>query len=252
MALRHNKNVHTTLQREKLITMSNTGKIVTGAALLIFGSVWALEITNVINISFKGWWTIFIIIPCLISVLSSKHKAMPLVGLGTGVLLLLSTRGIIDWNDFWKYIICMTAIIWGIMLLFYRKSLPGSSSPDKKTFKEVKEINQDGRIIRQINTSFGKQLYDFSGQRFEGATVETSFGFVGLDLRNADILDGAIIDIKCSFGGMEIRVDKNIIVKHAIETSFAGLEYNDLPHPAENAKTVYIKGECAFGGIEIK
>lgn len=232
--------------------MSNTGKIITGAALLVFGSVWALEITHVINISFEGWWTIFIIIPCLIGVFSSKHKTAPLIGLGTGVLLLLSTRGVIAWNDFWKYIICLTAIIWGIMLLFNRKSLPGISSPDKKTVKEVKQINQDGRMIRQISTTFGKQLYEFSGQRFEGATVETSFGFVGLDLRNADILDGAIVDIDCNFGGMEIRVDKNIQVKHAVETSFAGLEYNELPHPIENAKTIYIKGKCSFGGIEIK
>ena len=233
--------------------MSNTSKIITGSALLLFGIGWALEITNVTNnISFKGWWTMFIIIPCLINVFSSKHKSFPLIGLGIGVLLLLSTRGIIGWNDFWKYIICLTAIVWGFMILFNRKNLPGHSSPDKKTAHEAKHINQDGRMIRQINTTFGKQMFDFSGQRFEGATVQTSFGFVGIDLRNADILDGSVIDVDCNFGGMEIRVDDNILVKQAVEASFAGVECEMMPNPKENAKTVYIKGKCVFGGIEIK
>lgn len=232
--------------------MNNTGKILTGAALLLFGIGWILEITNVINITYNGWWTMFIIIPCFIGLFTSKNKGMSLIGVGIGVLLLLATRGIIGWNDFWKYIICLVAIIWGFMLIFFRKSIPGNLSPDRTTVNELKQINQDGRMIRQINTTFGKQLFEFSGQRFEGASVQTSFGFVGLDLRGADILDGAVIDINCSFGGMEIRVGEGVIVKQAVEATFAGIDCQELPQAPENAKTVYIKGKCVFGGIEIK
>ena len=72
--------------------MNKTGKIVSGIALLLFGIGWTLELTNVIEFSYEGWWTLFIIIPCLIGLFTQKDKSAPLIGIGTGVLLLLSTR----------------------------------------------------------------------------------------------------------------------------------------------------------------
>lgn len=232
--------------------MGNTSKIIGGIILLLLGIGLMLEFSNVINIDFEGWWTAFIIIPCLISLFNSKNRTMPLIGIGIGIVLLLATRDVISWNDLWKYIVCIVLIVWGIMLIFSHKCSMGCSDPDKKNVDELKLIEQEGRSIRQINNSFGKQSYEFAGQRFEGAKVQCSFGYVGLDLRNADILDGAVIDIECSFGGMEIRVGDDVLVKNAMETSFAGVECSEHLRFRDNAKTVYIKGHCAFGGIEIK
>ena len=232
--------------------MNNNSKIIGGIILLLLGIGLLLEVTHVIDFNFEGWWTAFIIIPCMISFFNSKNKTMSLIGVGTGVLLLLATRGIILWNDFWRYLICIVFIIWGIMLIFSRRISMCCSSANKKNVDEMKQIEQDGRTIRQINASFGKQGYEFAGHRFEGAKVQTSFGFVGIDLRNADILDGAVIDIDCSFGGMEIRVSDDILVKQSIEASFAGVDYKEHQHISETAKTIYVKGHCSFGGIEIK
>lgn len=232
--------------------MDKTGKIIGGMALLLLGIGLLLEVTHVIDFNFEGWWTAFIIIPCLISFFSTNNKTISLIGVCAGVLLLLATRGIIDWNDWWRYMICAVFIIWGIMLIFSSDSKFGHVKADKKNVDELKQVDQDGRKIRQIDFSFGKQSFEFAGQRFEGARVKCSFGYVGLDLRNADILDNAVIDVDCSFGGMEIRVGDDVIVKNAIEASFAGVEYNEHLHHPEGAKTIYIKGHCSFGGIEIK
>lgn len=229
--------------------MNRISRIITGIALLVLGIGWVLELTGVINIDLYGWWTLFIIIPCFISIFSSKHKSAPLTGLGIGILLLLATRDVILWNDLWKYIICLVAVIWGITLIFFHKS---SCYSNQHTVDELKQINQDGRSIRQIKVNFGKQLYEFSGQRFEGANVETNFGFAALDLRNADLLDGSIINIECSFGGMEIRVDRDVCVKTAVEASFGNVESQCNTNPTDGIKTIYIKGSCNFGGIEIK
>lgn len=232
--------------------MNRTSRIISGIAFLAFGIGWTLELTNVIDIRLDGWWTIFIIIPCFAALFSSNHKSMPLIGLGIGVLLLLATRDIILWNDFWKYVICLVAVIWGLTLIFTRKSSFDSKQPDRKTVDELKQIDQDGRQIRQINVSFGKQIFEFASQHFEGAEVKTSFGFTALDLRNADILDGAVITVDCSFGGMEIRVSRDICVKSAVETAFAGVECQCDTLPDDATKTLYVKGRCSFGGIEIK
>lgn len=232
--------------------MKDTGKIIGGVVLLLLGIGLMLEVTRVIDFNFEGWWTAFIIVPCLISFFNSKNKTWSLIGVATGVLLLLATRGVIQWDEWWKYLICMVFIICGIMLIFSRDHTVGCSAANKKNVDDLKQVDQDGRKIRHINNSFGKQSFEFAGQRFEGAKVQCSFGYVGIDLRNADILDSAVIEIDCSFGGMEIRVGDDVIVKNAITTSFAGVEHNEHLHYPENAKTIYIKGDCSFGGIEIK
>lgn len=230
--------------------MDNNSKIIGGVALLLLGVGLLLEVTHVIDFSFEGWWTAFIIIPCMINFFSSKNKTASLIGVGTGVLLLLATRGIIPWHEFWKYLVCVVFIVWGLMLIFGRRLSSACSSTN--SIEELKQVDQDGRKIRHINASFGKQTYDFAGQRFEGARVQTSFGFVGIDLRGADILDGSVIDVDCSFGGMEIRVGDDVMVKQTVEASFAGVDYKAHQFLSENAKTIYVKGRCSFGGIEIK
>lgn len=106
--------------------------------------------------------------------------------------------------------------------------------------------------MHKIDVTFSKQDYSYSGQRFEGAEVHTSFGYTCLDLRNADIMDGAVITLDCNFGGIEIRVDKDICIKNDIDTAFAGVDCNCNTQQVGDVKTLYIKGKCSFGGIEIK
>ena len=230
----------------------NKGKIIGGVLLLLLGVGLMLEVTHVIDFNYDGWWTVFIIVPCLVSLFTSKNKAMPIIGISVGVLLLMASQGVISWNDLWKYIVCIVLIVWGVALIFGRSCTKCCSSLDKQNVDGLKQISQDGRSIRQISASFGKHSYEFAGQRFEGAKVQASFGFVGIDLRDADILDGAVIDVDCSFGGMEIRVSDDVLVKHAVEASFAGVECREHLHIPEDAKTLYVKGHCSFGGIEIK
>lgn len=225
--------------------MKQTSKIIGGIALLAFGIVWALELMNVIHISLEGWWTLFIIVPCFINIFNDKHKAGAIIGCGIGILLLLAARNIIPWNDIWKYMICLVAVVWGITLLFFSKRKHCGHCHTS----EAEPIVMDGSKMHKIEVSFSKQNYSYSGQRFEGAEVHTSFGFTGLDLRNADIMDGAVILLECSFGGIEIRVDKDVCVKNEIDTAFAGVECDPQ---VNGTKTLYVKGHCSFGGIEIK
>ena len=229
--------------------MKSTSKIIGGIALLAFGIVWALELLNVIHISLEGWWTLFIIVPCFINIFNDKHKAGSIIGFGIGIMLLLAARNIIPWDDIWKYMVCLAAVVWGIILLFFNKK---SSCDNCHTGNSPKVIIQDGSKMHKIDVSFSKQEYSYDGQPFEGADVKTSFGFVSLDLRNADIRDGAVIKVEYNFGGIEIRVDKGICVNNDIDTAFAGVDCKQCNIQADNAKTLYIIGDCNFGGIEIK
>ncbi|MBP5677795.1 MAG: hypothetical protein J6W88_04790 [Bacteroidales bacterium] len=232
--------------------MKNTTKVICGIVLLALGIGGALGLMGVIEIDFQGWWTLFVIVPSFVSLFSNKNKAGAVFGLGTGVLLLLATRDVILWSDLWKYIICLLAVIWGFSLIFCRRNGCRVVKADGHAVEEMKLINQDGRQIHKINVSFGRQQYGFSGQRFEGADVQTSFGFTALDLRNADLLDGAVVKVECSFGGMEIRVDRDVCVKSAVDSSFGNVENKCDVQSAAGVKTLYVNGNCSFGGIEIK
>ena len=228
--------------------MNRTSKIIGGIALLAFGIVWALELLNLINISLDGWWTIFIIVPCFVNIFNDRHKTGAIIGFGIGILLLLAARDIIPWNDIWKYMICLAAVVFGLTLLFFNKK----SFCHCHTADTSKIVIQDGSKMHKIDVTFGKQEYSYDGQSFDGADVRTSFGFVSLDLRHADIVDGAVITVDCSFGGIEIRVDKGICVKNDIDATFAGVDCESCTQRTDGAKTLYLKGHCNFGGIEIK
>ena len=231
---------------------NRTGRIIGGIAFLAFGIGWALELAGIIDINFQGWWTAFIIIPCFAALFTDKQKGGPLVGLGIGILLLLATRGNILWVDIWKYIVCLVAVVWGLTMIIGHGNCRSSKASACNAVDNLKQVDEAGRQVRRINVSFGKQVYDFGGRRFDGADVQTSFGFTALDLRNADILDGAVITVNCSFGGMEIRVGNDVCVRTDVESSFAGVESQCESQPVDGRKMLYVKGHCSFGGIEIK
>ncbi len=229
--------------------MKRTSKIIGGIALVAFGIVWALELLNVISISLEGWWALFVIIPCFINIFNDRHKAGAIIGCGIGILLLLAARGIIPWNDIWKYMLCLVAIVWGVALLFFnnRKHF------DQRITKEQNvPVVADGGKLHNIDVTFGKQNYSYDGQSFDGTDVHVSFGFVSLDLRDADIRNGAVINVDCSFGGIEIRLPKGVCINNGIDTTFAGVDCDCCTQPTDGAKTLYLKGHCNFGGIEIK
>lgn len=230
--------------------MKRTGKIIGGIALLAFGIVWALELLDVISISLEGWWALFVIIPCFINIFNDRHKAGAIIGCGIGILLLLAARGIIPWNDIWKYMLCLAAVIWGVVLIFFNNRKNSGNSHYNEQAAPV--VLLDGSKQHKIDVTFGKQDYSFDGQTFEGADVHVSFGFVGLDLRDADIRDGAVINVDCSFGGIQIRLPKGVCVNNGIDTTFSGVDCDCCTQPTDGAKALYLKGHSNFGGVEIK
>lgn len=232
--------------------MKRTSRILCGVLILVLGIGWGLELAGLFTINFTGWWTLFIIIPSIFSLFSHKHKGGALFGIGAGILLLLATRGIILWPDLWKYILCLLAVIWGLSLIFFRNCCCDCKQADCHIVDQMEKTDQNGRQIHKINVSFCKQLYEFNGQHFEGADIQTSFGFTALDLRGADLLDGTVINLECSFGGMEICTDRNVCVITNVKSAFAGIENHCSTQSIDGLKKLYINGNCSFGGIEIK
>ena len=86
---------------------------------------------------------------------------------------------------------------------------------------------------------------------YTGGTISSVFGGVDLDLRQSDIQDGAVIELFVLFGGVDIIVPNDVAIKNEVTAILGGVDDKTIPG-AKAKKTLYIRGECFFGGIELK
>lgn len=191
-----------------------------------------------ITLFVKGWWTLFIIVPCLISIFQSGFQFGNIFGIAAGVTLFLSANNIITDKAIWPLFI----IAAGVMILFpsiFSKRLPaamGHLPLGKKTYNAV----FSGANVRA------------DGETFEGATINTTFGGIDLDLRNAVIEKDVMIQATCIFGGGDIFLPGNVRVQVGGTHILGGVDNKFRNSTEENAPLVYIDATCIFGGIDIK
>ena len=118
--------------------MKKIGNIIWGIVLIVIGTIIALnalEITD-INIFFKGWWTLFIIIPSLIGLIKNSDKVWSLIFLIIGIILLLAAQGILSYTIIYKLVFPLILVIIGINLI-YKEVFT------KKINENIKKINAE-------------------------------------------------------------------------------------------------------------
>lgn len=226
--------------------MSNFSKVLWGIVFIALGIVIglnALDITD-INFFFRGWWTLIIIIPCLIGLFDSKNESQTgnIIGVTIGVALLLATRGIINFSLVWKMIIPTIFVAIGLSIIF-------NETIKSKISNKVKEATKDG--LENITATFAEQKVNKDGEEFKGANLDAVFGGVNLDLRKANIDNEAAIKASAIFGGIEIFVPESVNVKVKGTPIFGGVSNKSI-YNKENTKTLYIDAFCMFGGVDIK
>ncbi len=99
--------------------MKKASNWVWGCVLVALGIILginALEIAH-IDIFFPGWWTLFIIVPCAISLFTEKRKSGAIAGLVIGICLLLSCLGVLPFGLFWKLLLPVLLIFLGCVVI---------------------------------------------------------------------------------------------------------------------------------------
>lgn len=227
--------------------MKRTNQILWGVVLVLAGLVLAcnaLGLTD-INLFFDGWWTLFIIIPCGIGLLSGKEITGNLIGLGIGVALLLACRDILDFDLLWKLLVPAIIVIFGIKLIF-------GSLLDRRNDEKIKQLQSENCVLRSGTAVFSGEKLNFSGETFEGADLNAVFGGVDCDLRNAIITHDCVISASAIFGGVDIFVPANVNVKVSSNSIFGGTSNKAAGRNLPDAPTLYVRSTCLFGGVDIK
>ena len=227
--------------------MKKFNGIIWGLVLITIGVIIAGNSLHIfdINLFFHGWWTLFIIIPCSVGLLTDKDKGGSLIGLLVGVLLLLACQDVIDFDMFWKILFPAIIIICGLSLIF--RSIFG-----RKLSDDIEELNKKISKDGTVTAVFSSQDINLTDQEFKGTNLTAIFGGVDLDLRNAKIKGDVVINASAIFGGIEIIVpdDVNVILKS--NSVFGGAENSKKDKKESKKNTVYVNATCVFGGLEIK
>lgn len=233
--------------------MKRVNRWLWGLVLIAIGVVWALSALEIIdvNIFFRGWWTLFIIVPCTIGLITEDgERTGNAIGLLIGVCLLLGCQGLMRFDMMWKLIVPAVLIIVGLSFLFKDTIKSAAMKQAKKLQKE----NPDG--TKQYTATFGEQKLNFEGEEFKGCKVQAIFGGVKLDLRDAKIEHDVVVGAESIFGGVTILIPEDVNVKVISTSVFGGVSNKHMSRKTKdeeaNKVTVFVDAMCLFGGVDIK
>ena len=198
--------------------MNNIKNILWGIILVIIGVIIGLNTIGItdIDIFFDGWWTLVIIVPCFIGLFTNKDKTGNIIGLLVGVILLLGMQNIIDFNLIWKLLLPSIIVIIGLSLIF-------KNTFNSKINNEIKKLNNKNTKDNEYCATFSGQRIDFPNEEFKGATLNSVFGSITCDLREAKIKEDVVINASSVFGGIDIIVPDDVNIKIKSNSIFGGV-----------------------------
>ena len=91
-----------------------------GIVLIVVGILFLGRNMNWWNFSifFEGWWTLFLIVPSIISLVRKESMGTSFLILVLGVLMLLASQNVIDWSTIWKVFLPIIIMVVGLSIIF--------------------------------------------------------------------------------------------------------------------------------------
>lgn len=262
--------------------MKKANGLIVGLLFIVVGFLYACSALDIFDftIFFPGWWTLFIIVPCIYALTrKNEDKTGPVIGLIIGICFLINAQDFDFHINFWPMAVAVLCIVIGVKLMF----------PDKKKkqkqveFTEYTYTSTTGEQEADVNGTTADNTYTnrnssayttggnggyinataiFGGKDirvenecFTGADISVIMGAVDLNLRNAIISEDVYVNISSIMGGVDIYVPANVrVVTDGCSTIMGGIDVNTPYvnfHGADTPRLI-ITGSCIMGGIDIK
>lgn len=214
---------------------SSRKRAIIGILLVVVGTLFLLDNLG-FNIDLPWYlfrWPVVFIIIGLINLLSGNPRPA-LIFFAIGTAFYLHVFHIVRIGEIWPVIL----IIIGLSFIFRQRSSKRANETDLDTFDEL--------------AIFGGTEKKFTSQNLKGGKISCLFGGSEIDLRESKPEDGAVIEIFCMFGGVELSVPQDWKVNLDATAIFGGFSDERKSANSDAPATVHIKGFVMFGGGEIK
>ena len=218
--------------------MKKLESIVWGLIFIVLGLIVGLNTLGIasINIFFDGWWTLFLIIPGIMGLFKDKDKTGNVILLVVGILLLLGSQDIINFETIMKLVFPAILVIIGLSCLIKGLAVKEIKSSDKDTLKCDAVFTGQKVVVENP---------------ILGADVNAIFGGLELDLRNSNLKKDIVITATSIFGGIDIILPDDVNLKLNTTCILGGID--DKSKKNKDAKvTIYLNATCVFGGLDIK
>ena len=233
--------------------MKRVKPIIWGLAIIALGVIFggnAIGLFNV-NVFFDGWWSLFIIVPSAISLITDREKLSSLVALACGVILLLAAQDVFSYDIAWKAMVAIFLIAIGLSIII-KGAHVFTNKNDKEVEAKMKSAKGSKNDEDLIAIFSGSDRVYSNKEEFTGASLTAVFGGVELDLRKATVKKDACIKAFCVFGGIDIKVPEDVDVKVKSGFVFGGISDDRKDTTKKGKNTIYIDAAGGFGGISIE
>lgn len=125
--------------------MKQTKSIIWGIAILALGIFFGGKALGLFDFElfFNGWWTLFIIVPSLVSLCTERFKFGSLFMLALGVILLLASQDVFSWDAAWKVILAAFFVTIGLSIIFKNLFIKDVKAVKDRFTVEVKNHGVD-------------------------------------------------------------------------------------------------------------
>ena len=195
------------------------------------------------DLFFDGWWTLFLIVPCLFSILAKGFEAGNLLGLAIGVMLLLSAQGFVRMQTIIRLSIPLILVCIGLGLVIrprYNRNLP----------KLTGQGNMEG--APDICAIFGTENRRITNAITGGANLTAVFGTLTIDLRDAQLTTDIMVQTTAVFGSVNLLLPEGTPVRADGFSLFGSLHNHMSDQGEEGRPAVFVSGVNVFGGTEVK
>lgn len=218
--------------------MKKISTVIVGIVFIVVGIIVGLNSFGItdINIFFDGWWTLFIIIPAINGLVTDEEKTGSIIWLIIGITLLLGCQDLISFDILWKLTLPVILVFIGLSIMFNNNG------------KKISKNTDDNEYC----ACFSGQTIKFDGKDFKGAEVNAIFGGITIDLTNAKVKDGAVIDATAVFGGVTILIPEDLKVEIKSTSVFGGVSDKTKNKEKKDKVTLHVNGCSIFGGVDIK
>ena len=270
--------------------MKKANGLIVGVLFIVVGLLYACSALDIFHFSifFPGWWTLFIIVPCIYALVQkNEDKTGPVIGLIIGLCFFINAQDFDIHIDFFPMTLAVLCIIIGWKLIAPQKKKEHKQTEYHFTYNgsdmrstangytagtTTANNNNAGSYFNSsysagnntytggngyINASalFGGKDIRVDNECFTGADITVIMGTIELNLKNAIISEDVYINVTAIMGGVDIYVPANVrVVTDGCAVIMGGVDVNVSYanfHSADSPRVI-ITGTCVMGGIEIK